>query len=255
MGRKVIKKIYILLIVLFVLTISLGGYKYLKASRNIHQKDKIYQKYDQIKEIIDNYSETKVDTTLLKNDNVLDNEKIIDTININDVKGIIKISGANINEFIMQSSDNVYYLNHLENGEYNELGSITLDYRNNLIDDKISIIYGHSSYIVNTPFGNLENYYDKNFYNNNKYITIEKNNEDIKYQIFTVFVISKSDNKHVQVEFSSDEHHQKHLNWLSEVSLYDTGINVSINDQVLILQTCSTKYKDSFLIIGGRKVK
>ena len=48
--------------------------------------------------------------------------------------------------------------------------------------------------------------------------------------------------------------YEKHYNNLKNNSLYDTNINISSIDNILILQTCSTIYNDYFVIICAKKI-
>lgn len=244
MKKRVIKLILVLFTFSVLVVTSLFGYKYLHSSYEVQRKDAIYKKYDDIKKLV---ASSEVDT-------INETGEIDKYINKDDLRGIISVSGTNINSFIMQSTDNSFYLNHLENGEYNELGSIMLDYRNDLERDKIIVIYGHNAYASYTPFKELENFYQKSFYDNNPYIYITTKEGTYKYQIFTVALVPKKTSRHIEIAFDSNQKYEEHLNWLREISLYGTDVEVNTDDKVLILQTCSIKYDGNFLIIGGRKV-
>ena len=76
--------------------------------------------------------------------------------NNEDIVGSIKISGTNINEYIVQGDDNDYYLNHNLDKEEDIAGSVFLDYRNNFSDKKL-LIFGHNARRLKTvPFHDLE---------------------------------------------------------------------------------------------------
>lgn len=254
--KKGIKKVIIgVLLVSFLLLLGFNGYELFKTNQDKRAKEKIYQNYDVIKKLVtgDN-TETLASSGKTEQTNKEIPEKVKGLVRESDLRGIVEVSGTNINSFIMQGSDNSFYLNHLENGEYNELGSIMLDYRNNLENDTISVIYGHNAYLSYTPFEELEKFYQKDFYEKNKYIYITTGGVRHKYEIFTVAMVPKKTSRHIQIEFESEEKLDEHLHWLREISLYDTGVEVNTSDKVLILQTCSIKYDGNFLIIGGRKV-
>ena len=171
-----------------------------------------------------------------------------------DIKGIIKIESLDISSLIMQSDDNDYYLNHLENKEENIYGSLMLDYRTNLDNDKINIIYGHSSESEITPFKRLEKYLNYDFYNNNRYINIITDTNEYKYEIFSVVNINKNNNRYLNIEFNNEQEYLDYINWLKNLSIYDSNIVLSSTNQILILQTCSSQKKDEFLLIISRKV-
>ena len=177
-----------------------------------------------------------------------------------DIKGIISIDGIdNFNYPIVQASDNDYYLNHNYYKEYDAYGSIYADYRVDLDNSNKLLIYGHSSVKREVPFNTLENYYDKNYYNNHKYITLETKTNTYRYEIFSVYV-ETSDFTYMNMNFSNKEDWYLHLLGLQKKSLYNTDVELNNNDDILIMQTCSTnsnykKYSKKYLLIVSRRVK
>ena len=191
----------------------------------------------------------------------IDYKKIIDDLRVaynnNDVIGKLTIEGTDIDEAIMQSSDNDFYLRHNEYGEYQQEGSIYADFRTNLDSRKV-LIFGHSSPNWQVPFNELERYYDKDFYNSHKYITITTENGQNTYLIFSVFV-ETSDFTYMNLKITN-ETYNKHLKKYKGNSLYDTGVQVLDNDEILILQTCSNKveyssYNKKYLLVISKKIK
>lgn len=181
-------------------------------------------------------------------------EKIVFTNK--EMVGKVIIEGTDIDEYIMHHSDNDYYLHHDNNGKYAINGSIFLDYRLNLDDRKV-LIYGHSSNYGNIPFDELENYYYKGFYDNHKYIDIVSEDKSYRYEIFSVYV-ETSDFTYMNLKISDDTYNQ-HLVKYKNKSLYDTGVTVSDNDEIIILQTCSNdrkykNYRKKYLLVIGKKI-
>ncbi|MDD6878752.1 MAG: class B sortase [bacterium] len=192
----------------------------------------------------------KVDE-ILKNDDNNYNEK--DLEEKNDIVGSIKISGTNINNKIVQTNNNIYYLNHNINKEEDYNGSIFLDYRNKKGDRKY-LIYGHNSKTLkNALFHDLEKYVDASFYEKNQYIDLVLNNEKSVWQIFSVMIIDKNINKHMKITFN-DEEWIEHISWMKNLSIYNTEVDVNVSDKILTLQTCYYKPNDSFLIINAKKI-
>ena len=174
--------------------------------------------------------------------------------NNDDIKAIIKIDSLDISSLILQGEDNDYYLSHLENNDSSIYGSLMLDYRTNLDTSKINIIYGHMSSSIVTPFKRLEEYLNYNFYDQNRYIEVVTDKSVYKYEIFSVVNISKNNNKYLTTNFINEQQYLDHINWLKEISKYDSDVILSSADQTLILQTCSSTNKDEFLLIISRKV-
>ena len=165
------------------------------------------------------------------------------------------IDGTNIDEAVLKYKDNDYYLHHDNYGNYEINGSIFLDHRVNLSDRKV-LIFGHSSIYEDIPFNELEKYYNYDFYKEHKYITLTTEDDEYKYEIFSVYV-ETSDFTYMNLKIDSNTYN-KYLKDYKRKSLYDTGVSVSDNDEVIILQTCSNdnKYqgKKKYLLVIGKKI-
>ncbi len=177
--------------------------------------------------------------------------------NNNDIVGSISLDGLNINEAILHYSDNDYYLTHDNYGNYDKYGSVYMDFRCNK-DSKKVLIFGHNYYNSDTPFSKLENYYEKSFYDKNPYINIILENEKRKYQIFSVYVETK-DFTYMNLKIDENKYNEDLIKYKSK-SFYETGVSVSNNDDILILQTCSNnpkykKFKNKFLLIIAKKIE
>ena len=68
-----------------------------------------------------------------------------------DIIGKLSFENTKLSIPVVQGDNNEYYLNHLIDRSKNSLGSVFLDYRNQL-DDRKLIIYGHNSENVTTDF-------------------------------------------------------------------------------------------------------
>lgn len=236
-----LKKIFLIFLVILVVSMM------------VYSGGKLFEKYNDRKQTIAEikdvdegplaYEETPKDL-IIKSQKKYNNDEII---------GVLKIEGAGINTLLVQTNDNSYYLNHLINKKENKTGSVFVDYRTNIDDAKQVNIYGHSSGIYDLPFDRLKKYLDEDFYKHNKIVTIDTINGSYEYEIFSVKVTS--DEEHLNVTYIDDESFEKHLKKLKEDSLYETDVEVTIEDDVLVLQTCITNNpKGSLLIINLRKV-
>jgi len=175
-----------------------------------------------------------------------------------DVVGILEINNTDYIVPIMQGDDNDYYLNHTPDGRSNFMGSIYLDYRVNIDSSKKLLIYGHNSSNIDMPFKILEEFYDKDYYDSHKYIEITTSNTKKKYEIFSVHV-ETSDFSYMNIDFKTEDEYLNHLKTLKSRSLYDTGVEISSEDEILILQTCSThkdyrNYSKKYLLVILRRV-
>ena len=196
------------------------------------------------------------------------NDEVIDVSNLgkvfelrqkynnDEIVGNISIEGTNISEAILKHSDNDYYLHHDNYGNYEINGSIFLDYRISLDDRKV-LIFGHSSVYDKIPFNELERYYDYDYYKNHQYIKITTLDGEYIYQIFSVYV-ETYDFTYMNLKID-DKTYNKNLRDYKNNSIYDTGVSVSDNDEIIILQTCSNdnkykNYKKKYLLVIGKKI-
>lgn len=177
-----------------------------------------------------------------------------DKKNINeDIVGNIKITGTNIDQKLLQGTDNEYYLNHNNKKQEDINGSVFIDYRNNF-DDKKILIYGHNGRVLKTvPFHDLEKFIEPEFLRVNNNIEIVLNGKVNNYKIFSVMIVLAGNNTHMKLKFD-DTSWSEHLAWLKNNSLYDTSVDVSTNDYIIVLQTCYFNPDNSYLIISAKKI-
>lgn len=171
--------------------------------------------------------------------------------NNSDIVALLDIPNTNINTVVPRGEDNEFYLHHLPDKQENSLGSIFLNYRNELNDRKL-IIYGHNSPNVDTLFKGLEQYLNPDYYSTHNNIYLQTDYIKYHYQIFSVY-IATSNVSHVNLNLTNKEY-KRHLQWLKEESIYDTGVSIPDED-ILILQTCFYNPENSYLIIAAKKVE
>ena len=160
-----------------------------------------------------------------------------------DIVGFIEVDNTNISYPVVKSSDNRYYLNHSYKKEKNNIGSIFLDYRNDLDNlSKNNIIYGHGR-LDNTMFGSLNNLLDSNNLDSKEsyYITLSTPKSIMTFKIFSVYTIPK-EGYYIKTYFSSNKYFKEFLETIMKRSIYNFNTDVNTSDKILTLSTC----KDNF---------
>lgn len=155
----------------------------------------------------------------------------------------LKVENTNIEFPIVQANNNSYYLTHNFDKKYNVAGWIFADYKNKLDGtDRNIVVYGHNMR-NNSMFGSLKDVITEEWYNNeeNKYITFVTENDYQTYQVFSVYQI-KTEDYYIQTEFKSNEF-TEFIDTITKRSKKDFGINVSKEDTILTLSTCSNNNK------------
>lgn len=255
------KKIRVLFIVVFLFSIFMIFIQIrdkVESERINDDLEKIY--YSEKENVIDSkdkeskYKEIK-DKTPIKITKetpvVLDEFKPLLEKNKN-IVGWLKIENTNIDYPVVQAQDNEFYLDHDFYGKRNSQGSIFMDFRNRIdLDNKHTIIYGH--HMKNrTMFDDLSFFRDKEFFEKNKTFMMKSLYEEHTYQIFSTHVY-ENDPYIIKTRFNNDEF-LLFIQLIKEKAEYDTGVNITDDDQVLTLITCSYDFKDARYVVHAKKI-
>ncbi len=162
-----------------------------------------------------------------------------DQYNNSDIVGVLEIPSV-FKTIVVKYSDNEYYLTHDINNKYSALGSVFMDYRVSY-DSKKVLIYGHNIYgKKELPFSKLDNYVDKSYFLKHPVIYFYTLDGTYTYDIFSSYV-ETSDFDYVNVNDYNGLSYLEHINKLKNKSNYDTGIKLSSDSKIIILQTCNTR--------------
>ena len=216
----------------------------------------------QSKFALDNQKNVEAETVAVINTSQVQNLSVINDLqayyNNKDIVGLLNIENTNDNIVITQGVDNKEYLTKDLYKNYDKSGNPFLDYRVDINNSDILLIFGHNSYKKKIPFTVLENYYDYDYFKNHQYINLLTDEQNLRYQIFSIFVETK-DWSYMNLKFSDEDDYLNHLQKLKNKSMYETSVSVNKDDDILILQTCSHKkeyknYDYKYLLVIARKV-
>lgn len=190
-------------------------------------------------EMDSNNEEYKIDFAKLKQKN-------------SDAIAWIKVNGTDIDFPVVKGTDNSYYLTHNFDKEKNKAGWIFADYRNKFDGtDKNIIIYGHNMK-NGSMFASLKDVIKEEWYNNenNKYIALITENENCKYQVFSVYQI-ETEEYYLQTNISNFKEFVEKIKGRSKK---DFNVDIKETDSILTLSTCAdnTKYR---VVLHAVKVK
>ena len=169
-----------------------------------------------------------------------------------DVVGWIYIPGTAIDYPVLQGESNQTYIYTLITGDSNKSGSIFMDYKNNadLTDDN-TIIYGH--HMRNGKmFKSLVKYKDQSFYD--KWQNAYYYTKDTMYevQIFSAYITDAQDDYLITKMGRSKE---DYLSKFKSKSLLKTNVEVTKDDNIMSLATCTYEYDDARFIVHGKIVQ
>ena len=167
----------------------------------------------------------------------------------------IKVNGTNIDYPIVQTDDNEYYLTHSFDKKYSKAGAIFSDYRNDLNNlNYNTIIYGHAR-LDDTMFGSLRFTLNEDWYNdkNNHIIKISTPNENMIWQIFSVYVIP-TESYYIKTNFLNESSFQSFLDIIASRSIYKFRTSVNTNDKILTLSTCKND-SNKRIVVHAKLIK
>ena len=181
-------------------------------------------------EMDSNNEEYKIDFAKLKQKN-------------SDAIAWIKVNGTDIDFPVVKGTDNSYYLTHNFDKEKNKAGWIFADYRNKFDGtDKNIIIYGHNMK-NGSMFASLKDVIKEEWYNNenNKYIALITENENCKYQVFSVYQ-TETEEYYLQTNISNFKEFVEKIKGRSKKNF---NVDIKETDSILTLSTCAdnTKYR------------
>ena len=189
-----------------------------------------------------------------------------------EVKGLLFFESGILEQPVLQSGDNVKYLEiNWEDMQYRSYGSAFMDFRNDLtIDDQNTIVYGHYVYQRRSPddrtlmFTPLALLREEENYEDNKYIVLVTD-EDIRYYEITYVYdcplvqteygdLARDDLQFNMIDYD-EEYFKTYINSINDVELYDTGLELEYEDKFLSLQTCIEFHEESRQIIVCREIE
>lgn len=253
--KKVRKRKIIKLVGIYTISLLIVAFSFTQIMRLQNQKNKTLEITTQIQSYIkvtENLSEDNQEEIIAPKKYTVDFGEL-QKINP-DTKGWIKVNGVAIDFPVVQGEDNKYYLKHSFDKSYNVCGWVFADYRNSFDGtDKNIIIYGHNRR-DGTIFSQMTNILKPEWFNNseNNEITFITENEEVKYEVFSIYQVELED-YYLQTNFYSDKEYQDFLNTIKGRSIKDYNIDLTTNDEILTLSTCgnNSKYR---IVIHAKKV-
>lgn len=175
--------------------------------------------------------------------------------------GWLKIEDTNIDYPVLQTTDNIYYLDHNFEQEYDKNGSLFLDAACDIVHRNTNlIIYGHHMR-SGKMFGNLNKYSSESYYKEHPYIQFDTIYEKGTYQVMYVFR-SKIYNEYEIVfkyyqffDAVSEKEFDSNMQEMAAISLYDTGVRAGFGDELLTLSTCDNSEADGRFVVVAKRIE
>ena len=155
---------------------------------------------------------------------------------------------------VVKSKDNEEYLTKTFTANDNKLGAIFMDMNcNSGFTDRNTFIYGHHLNSGGEMFSQLDEYADESFCKEHPYFYIyTPDGREITYHIYSVGQVEDTSDTYL-TSFASDEDYQAFLDMTKEISLYDTGVEVTTEDTIVTLSTCTSASDEHRFVVRGVK--
>ena len=171
-----------------------------------------------------------------------------------DFIGWIYVPGTDISYPMVQGEDNNEYLRTTFEKTANNAGSIFLD---SVIEDgldaKNPIIYGHNRR-DGSMFATLKRFQKQSFFEKYRYIYIFTTEGDRIYEVFSVYV-TMPDSDTYTYGFGSEESFLSYIDKVKSQSLYDTGVSVEAQDNIITLSTCTNRQADTRFVVQAKRIQ
>ena len=250
-NNKTLRIVLIILCVIFFGIFAFSGYKLLSTLHEYKVAEDTYNK------ISDNFVSAKKDNTKGGDSNAITESSPVD-VDFDalleqgpDVVGWLYSEGTVINYPVVQAEDNFYYLHRFIDGVYNASGSLFLDCTcSSDFSGRNTVLYGHNMN-DGSMFHSLLSYESQDFYNEHPVMYLNTPTQNYKIEIFSAYV-TDHESETYKMFFESDEDFSRHIDDWRVQSLISTNVDISTNDRVITLSTCTYDFYNARFVVQGK---
>ena len=168
-----------------------------------------------------------------------------------DVVGWLELEAIDISYPIVQGKDNDKYLHYTFEGKKNAAGAIFMEYTNKSdFSDCNTIIYGHNMK-NGSMFGQLKKFQREDVYSVSPYLWICTPGGSYRYEIFSYHTTSATGDTYTLFSAPGQEF-QQYLEKMKSASEIENDVQVSQNDKIVTLSTCTGNDKTRFVVQAKR---
>ena len=159
-----------------------------------------------------------------------------------DVVGWIYCEGTVINYPVLKGEDNDTYLYHQYDGTYSPGGSIFMDYRcESDFSGDYTVIYGHNM-LADSMFNCLDYFRHEDYLReHSRFFYLTPSGKNYCLEVICVNLTAYKDDLRLFELRDS----KRYLELIREQAEADTGIDVTNDDQLVLLATCTYDFKDA----------
>lgn len=173
-----------------------------------------------------------------------------------DFIGWLSFNSGLINQPVVLTGDNEYYLNKSFFKKNSSMGTAFLDASQTTASRNMTI-YGHLVYNNNSlMFSPLHKLIDQANYQANRYFSFTTATEVRNYEVAIVFYYHLEEDMAIPyyVGNLTDDQFNQYVELAGAKEFYDTGVEFSTGDKLITLQTCVKNKDELRLIIIGKEI-
>mgnify|MGYP004466909301 FL=1 len=205
------------------------------------------------------YADSFADEELLKfrpADDGGDNPTLEDLKKLNpDVKAWLQVPETNIDYPVVQGQDDMEYINKNVYGEFELSGAIFLSCLNkDDFSDPYNLVYGHNMK-NGGMFADVVDFTNKKYFDEHKKGKLYLTDETKKIQFFACMKVTASDTRIYHPDGYRKENLDDLLNYIREHAVQYRDLNVTKEDSLIALSTCSEAETNGRVVLIGKFAK
>ena len=170
-----------------------------------------------------------------------------------DVKAWIYNPETIINYPVAQSDDNDYYLYRALDHSSNSSGTMFIDYRCAAdFSSNHTLIYGHNMK-NGSMLSTITNYWKQEYYEQHPFMYINTPTQNYRVDLFSGYV-TPADSDAYNIYFKDGADYLKFLQKLESRSNFTSDVELTENDRIVTLSTCTYEYEGARYVVHGKLV-
>ena len=171
-----------------------------------------------------------------------------------DIRGWIYSPNTMINYPIAQAEDNSFYSHRFLDGTWNSSGTLfvdclcTKDFSNHN-----NVVYGHHMN-DGSMFASLCNYKNVDYYTEHPVMYLSTPDSNYRIEIFAGY-ITPYDSDTYAISFADDNEFLAYVEKMRSQSDFETDVEITPNDKLITLTTCTYEFENARYVIQGKLVK
>lgn len=248
------KAMTVLLILLLAGILIFASYMAIKEVREYEEAEQLYE--DLQEEFVETKptKDTEPDETTEQTEPIEAAPITVDFSSLleqnDDIVGWIYCPDTPINYPVVQAEDNDRYLRRDLNGKYLVSGTVFVDYRNGEIgEDANYIVYGHNMK-DGTMFSSLAKYKEQSYYDEHPILYYLTPSGDYKIELYAGIVVKRD--ALIYVPNPDEAEFAEFLRNAKDKSTFKSNVEITENDTIITLSTCSYEYNNARYIVIGK---